>query len=178
MGNWPILMLYTWESFNCHVNIAVAATFLLCHLARPWWPWPLRCPWGGHGSLHAVQQVQSDLSSRSCWLVAENGSKATGCSWFQNTLRFGMNIHVNQGHWTGVHHWWTIRHRKRFPSTMPALRSVLSWQLNKSFLQHPRSWVQFALSSSFCQMYIYIYVYKCINIYILYYISPFFRLVE
>jgi hypothetical protein len=41
-----------------------------------------RCFSGGHGSLHAVQQVQSDLSSRSCWLVAENGSKATGCSWF------------------------------------------------------------------------------------------------
>ena len=39
------------------------------------WPWPLRCCSGGHGSLHAVQQVQSDLSSRSCWLVAENGSK-------------------------------------------------------------------------------------------------------
>ena len=43
-----------------------------------------------------------------------------------------------------------------------ALRSVLSWQLNKSFLQHPRSWVQFALSSSFCQIYVYNIIYYII----------------
>ena len=28
------------------------------------------CGTGGHGSLHTVQQVQSDLSSRSCQLIA------------------------------------------------------------------------------------------------------------